>query len=110
VIERNIFLTSAPDQRFVHEMRIHGQGRKARLRDTESNRNLYWCTGDPEAGERFLDEAQSFGTDTDSLAVDPGFRDAARGNFELTPDAPALAIGFRPLPLKRMLNTGSNAP
>lgn len=102
VIERNIFLTSAPDQRFVHEMRIHGQGRKARLRDTESNRNLYWCTGDPGEGERFLQEARSFGTDTDSCAADPRFRDAENGDFTLDPTSPALECGFQPLPLDRM--------
>jgi len=102
VIQRNIFLTSAPDQRFVNDMRIHGQGRKARLRDTESDRNLYWCTNDPEAGKRFLEEAQSYGTDVASLAVSPGFVDAEAGDFRLKADSAALSCGFSPLPLERM--------
>jgi hypothetical protein len=102
VIQRNIFLTTAPDQRFVNDLRIHGQGRKARLRDTESDRNLYWCLGDAEAGPRFLAEAQSYGTDTDSLAEDPGFLDPERGDFRLKPDAAARRLGFRDLPLNRM--------
>ncbi len=103
VIQRNLFLTATPDQRFVHEMRIHGKGRKARLRDTESDRNLYWCLGDPEAGPRFLAEAQSFGTDTDSLAVDPGFVDPHNQNFHLKDNAAARRTGFQDLPLERML-------
>jgi len=107
VIQRNIFLTSAVDQRFVHDMRIHGQGRKARLRDTDSNQNLYWCTTSAEAGKRFLDDAQSFGTDLGSLAVDPGFTDAEHGDFRLHPDAAAKQIGFQDLPLERMFKSAS---
>jgi hypothetical protein len=102
VIERNIFLTTAPDQRFINDLRIHGTGRKARLRDTESNRNIYWCSSNPESGQQFLVEGQSFGTDADSLAADPGFVDAENGNFNLKPDANAKMIRFTDLPLERM--------
>jgi hypothetical protein len=102
VIQRNIFLTTTADQNFVSDLRIHGQGRKARLRDTESDRNIYWCLGDPEAGPRFLAEAQSFGTDTDSLAADPGFVDPQNHDFRLKPDAAARRTGFQELPLARM--------
>lgn len=101
-IQRNIFLSSAPEQRFAHDLRIHGEGRKARLRDTESDRNLYWCLSDPKAGERFLDEARSFGTDTWSIEADPGFVDPENGDFRLKPDAAAHQIGFLELPLERM--------
>jgi len=102
LIQRNIFLTTAPDQCFVNDLRTHGQGRKARLRDTESDRNLYWCLGDPEAGPLFLAEAQSFGTDTGSLAADPGFIDPQNSDFRLKPDAAARKTGFQELPLERM--------
>ncbi len=102
MIQNNIFLASAPDQRFVNDLRVHGQGRKARLRDTESDRNLYWCTTDPEAGKAYLAQARSFGTDIDSLADDPGFVDAENGDFRLKPDAVAKQIGFQELPLERM--------
>ena len=107
VIQRNIFLTSAPDQRFVDDMRFHGQGRKARLRDTESDRNLYWCTNAPEAGKRFLEEAQSYGTDVASLAENPGFTDAEKGDFRLKADAAAKKIGFQDLPIERMFKRAS---
>ncbi len=108
VIQRNIFLTGAADQRFVHEQRIHGQGRKARLCDTDSDHNLYWCITDPAAGPRFLAEAQSFGTDTGSRAIDPGFVDPENDNFTLKPDAPARQTGFQDLPLERMFQTDVN--
>lgn len=103
VIQRNIFLSTDPEQRFVSEMRIHGQGRQARLRDTESDRNVYWCLGDPGAGPRFLDVARSFGTDTESLAEDPGFIDPLNFDFHLKPDAAARKAGFQDLPLERMM-------
>jgi hypothetical protein len=102
VIQRNIILTSSPEEHFTFDTRIHGQGRKARLRDTESDRNTYWCLGDPEAGQRFLAEARSFGTDTDSIAADPGFVDPVNGDFRLKPDAAARQTGFQDLPLERM--------
>jgi len=102
VIQRNIFLSTAPDQRLVNDLRIHGKGRKARLRDTESDFNIYWCLGDPEAGPRFLADAQSFGTDAGSRAVNPGFKDPEHHDFRLNPDAPAKQTGFQELPLERM--------
>jgi len=109
VIQRNLFLTTTPDQRFVNDLRIHGQGRKARLRDTESDWNLYWCLEDAEAGSRFLAEARSFGTDTNSLAADPGFQDPEAGNFHLKDGAAARALGFQDLPLERMFRTLSSS-
>ncbi len=34
------------------------------------------------------------------VGPDPGFVDAAHGNFELKPDSPAFKLGFQPLPLR----------
>lgn len=36
------------------------------------------------------------------IGVDPGFVDAARGNFQLRADSPAWAIGFRRIPFERI--------
>lgn len=105
VFTHNIIYTSSIRQRFVSEMRIHGTGREARLRDTESNHNLYHCTADPEQGRAWIAEQQGYGIDYDSLACDPGFVDAEHGDFTLKPDAPALRSGFKPLPLERMMAT-----
>lgn len=108
VIKHNIFYTAAADHRFVGEMRIHGDGRKARLRDTDADENLYFCTGDPAVGQTWLAEQQAFGVDVRSRSEDPGFVDAEGGDFTLADDAAALSIGFQPLPLARMFAVGRN--
>jgi hypothetical protein len=105
VIKRNIFYTTASDQNFVSEMRIHGEGRKARLRDTDSDENIFFCAGDLQSGKACLEELQSFGVDIHSLCCDPGFRDAESLDFSLREDAPALALGFQALPLDKMLSS-----
>lgn len=102
VIKRNIFLTASPDQSPISEMRIHGRGRKARLCDTDSDENLFYCIKDPEDSRRRLEEIQSFGTDSHSLCEDPQFINAENGNFNLKPDSPAYLLGFKRLPLERM--------
>jgi hypothetical protein len=69
---------------------------------TDSNmridHNLYYQTnGSPIsfAGMSF-DSWQAAGRDAGSLVADPGFVDAAAGNFKLEPNSPALQIGFVP--------------
>ncbi len=103
VFAHNIIYTSTIRQRFVSEMRIHGAGREARLRDTESDHNIYHCTADPGQGAAWIAEQQGYGNDYDSRACDPGFVDAERGDFNLKPDAAALKSGFKHLPLERMM-------
>jgi hypothetical protein len=59
--------------------------------------NLYWRVG---GGVRFRDQDlagwQASGRDAGSIVADPLFVDAGAGNFDLRPDSPALALGFRP--------------
>ncbi len=105
VIKRNIFLTQKADENPISEMRIHGQGRKARLCDTDSNDNLFYCIDDPELSDQRLDAYQSFGTDTNSVSADPLFIDAENADFRLQDDSPAYRLGFQPLPLDRMFKT-----
>ena len=102
VIHHNIILTSALDQKFVSEIRIHGTGRKARLCDTDSDHNIYYCTADSEIGTKWVEHLQSLGVDRHSLSCDPGFVDAKNGSFNLKDDAAALKTGFQPLPLDKM--------
>ena len=103
VFEHNIIYTSTTRHRFVSEMRIHGTGREARLRDAQSDRNFYYCTADPKQGEAWIEDQQGYGIDYASRACDPGFVDAENGDFRLKPGAAALESGFKPLPLERML-------
>lgn len=103
VIQRNIIVTSKPGQIMVGERRIHGEGRKARLMDTLSDQNCYYCMEDPDAGQQLLEKIQSFGTDAKSVSGDPGFVDPLNGDFSFKPDAKALEIGFQALPLTQML-------
>lgn len=105
VIKHNIFYTSAENQKFVSEIRIHGQGRKARIMDAESDENIYFCTAGPEIGRAWLEECRSFGSDINSLCCSPGFVNAENGDYNLEADAPALKIGFQPLPLEKMMET-----
>lgn len=110
VIRRNIFLTADPEHAFVGEIRIHGQGRKARQCDTDSDENIYWCLNSPEVGQRRLEALEALGVDGKSGNVDPGFIDPLKGDFRLKADAAALEFGFRPLPLEKMLAPKSEAP
>jgi hypothetical protein len=108
VIQYNIILTSQPDQRFVSEIRIHGDGRKARLCDTDSDHNIYFCAADPDAGRAWLEDKRAYGIERNSRSCDPGFIDAEHGDFRLKEGAVALVAGFQPLPLERMLRASQS--
>lgn len=110
VIRHNIILTADPTHRMVSEVRIHGQGRKARQCDTESDHNLYWCIGSPETGQERVNELQSLGVDRHSRSENPGFVDPENGDFSLKNDAAALELGFQPLPIEAMFAPRKTAP
>lgn len=110
VIRHNIFLTADPGHCFVSEIRIHGEGRKARQIDTDSDDNVYWCTSSSEAGQARIDELQAFGVDRHSRSMDPGFADPENGDFSLKSDAAAAELGFQPLPLEAMFAPKTATP
>ena len=66
----------------------------ARSKDADTDYNIYYCSADRERGKAILAKQQGDGVDTHSLAVDPLFVDPGNGDFRLTPNSPALDMGF----------------
>ncbi|MEP3930240.1 MAG: right-handed parallel beta-helix repeat-containing protein, partial [Rhodopirellula bahusiensis] len=103
-IQRNIFYSSSEPCTFIDEL-PPGKGRTsedrrgralARSKDADTDNNIYYCASAPALGEQMLDKQRQDGVDTHSLAVDPLFVDPANGDFRLSPDSPALRLGFVP--------------
>ncbi|MBT3287593.1 MAG: right-handed parallel beta-helix repeat-containing protein [Victivallales bacterium] len=63
-----------------------------------SNRNLYHCASQPPEfqGMALADWRKATGQDVDSVVADPKFADPDTTDFQLGPDSPAFALGFRP--------------
>ena len=107
-IKKNIFYSSErPDSEceFINELPAKGKAKSedrrgraiARSADADTDYNLYFFTGNTEAGNAFLKRQQKSGVDTHSLAADPLFVDPENGNFEFRPDSPALKLGIAPI-------------
>jgi hypothetical protein len=72
--------------------------------------NVYWH--DPSGplrialggklGELTFDQWQAKGLDANSIVADPKFIDAAKDDYRLRPDSPALKLGFRPIPVDKI--------
>jgi len=101
-IKRNIFYSVSKETVFIDEL-PPGKGKKtedsrgralARAKDADTDYNIYYCAVDPALGRTMLAKQQSDGVDTHSLAVDPLFVDPGNGDFRLTPNSPALDMGF----------------
>ena len=108
--KRNIFYSSLADCTFISEPGA-GRGRvgedrrgrvAARMKDIESDHNIYYCKAEPRLGEETLGRLQRGGGDTHSLAVDPLFVDPENGDFRLKPNSPALKLGFVPLDMSKV--------
>jgi hypothetical protein len=66
--------------------------------------NLYWNTAGPVVfpGGKTLEQwRDSTGHDRHSDVADPKFVNAAKDDFRLLPDSPALGLGFRPFDVSR---------
>jgi hypothetical protein len=74
-----------------------------------SERNLIWPDGGlvrvglrAEAAGTEWAAWQALGYDRASVSADPLFVDAAKDDYRLRPESPALALGFKALPLEKM--------
>ena len=109
-IQRNIFYSSSTECKFIDELPA-GKGRVsedrrgralAKASDADTDFNIYFCAADPKLGEQMLEEEQADGVDKNSLSVDPLFVDAAKGDFRLQPNSPALKLGIKSLDLSNV--------
>ena len=74
----------------------------ARMKDIDSDHNIYFCKAKPSLGEEALAKLQRKGVDKASLAVDPLFVDPENGDFRLKPNSPALKLGFVPFDVTKV--------
>lgn len=72
--------------------------------DVWADGNLYWnTTGEPmDFGGLTFAEWQARGKDIHGEIADPLFVDAAKADFRLQPDSPAIAMGFEPIDMSRI--------
>lgn len=108
-IKRNIFFSSSDECTFIDEL-PPGRGRTTEDRrgrklaashQADTDQNIYFCAANPELGHEMLKRQRHSGVDARSLAMDPLFVDAAKGDFRLKPDSPALQIGFVPFDISK---------
>lgn len=59
--------------------------------------NILWDEEDVESAQAAVEELRSIGKGLRTLVADPGFVDAASGDFRLTPGAASLRVGFLPI-------------
>ena len=96
LVERNVFYALERGIPLVHENANQRRG-AALLRQTRADHNIYFNAVDPEWGARHLAAQREYGIEQDSIVVDPLFVDAARGDFQLRKDSPALVLGIASL-------------
>jgi hypothetical protein len=92
VVERNVFCAFEREIPVLHENPNQTRG-PALLRQTRADYNIYFNAADSEWGPRHIDTQRAYGAEQHSIAADPLFVDAARGNFQFRQDSPALALG-----------------
>ena len=93
-IEHNVFYSCQAGQTVCWEGRPRGAEPAPRLRDAKADYNLYFCTANPNWGERHLRKQRPLGIEQHSMSADPQFVDRAKGDFHFQPGSPALKLGI----------------
>ena len=97
-IQRNILYSMTKGQTLYGESQGGGRrGPPPRLRDTDADANLYYCTAAVEWGIDHLERERAFGIEQHSAVADPLFVAPARDDFSLKPGSVALRLGIEPL-------------
>lgn len=94
VIRHNIFYATQLNQPFVFM-----QGIVNTINNINTDGNIYFNSSDPKAADAYFTLARKYGNEVHSVSSDPLFMDAAKGDFRLAPNSPALKLGFRPFEL-----------
>ncbi len=103
VIRGNVFYSRDKSQNVNQENPSLARSQGGRLRDTDANRNVYFCEDDPAWGSRHIREQNEFGIETNSLSSDPLFENIDKGIFRFKLDSPALKLGIeQPLSIKEI--------
>ena len=93
-IQRNICWSPRADYLPIIEYRSFSTGAGERLKDTDTDYNLYWCPNDPQWGQRHINEQKAYGAELHSLSADPLFVDVEKGDLRLQPNSPASTLGI----------------
>jgi parallel beta-helix repeat protein len=108
--KRNIFYSVKDDCTFISEpaegkglVGEDSRGRiPARMKDVDSDYNIYYCKADNTIAEKRLERLQNDGVDANSKATDPMFVDPENGDFRFKPGSPALEMGIVPFDLSKI--------
>lgn len=108
--KRNIYYSSLADCTFISEPGAGkgnvGEDRRgrvpARMKDLDSDSNIYFCKAESSLGDKTLEKLQGDGVDASSLSVDPMFVDPENGDFRFKPESPALKLGIAPFDMSKV--------
>lgn len=100
--KRNIYYSSLADCTFISEPGAGkgnvGEDRRgrvpARMKDIDSDDNIYFCKSAPALANETLAKLQRDGVDGNSRVEDPMFVDPENGDFRFNPESPALKLGI----------------
>lgn len=94
-IQRNIVVSFRKDYQPILMHGSFSKGTYDRLKDTQTDNNLYWCTEDPNWGlDNILLQREKFGLEMNTQVADPMFVDLEKGDLRLRPESPAWKMGF----------------
>lgn len=87
----NIFYATRKDQPFVFKDGIYEV-----VSTVSVDRNIYFNSNDPKAGDDYLLWARANGIEAQSIQSDPLFMNIEEGDFRLKENSPAWSLGFMP--------------